>query len=147
MLCPTCPKRATCKSPCEALEKELARIERPLKEVLVPEKKLTAISDSITAKEFFQTQFDAEEEHLIREREEERKRLFKAVNDALEDLTPRQRECVKLRYWEDLAPEEIAMELGITRQGVLHHLELAQKKIKKCLTASLKTGCKNALID
>lgn len=146
MLCPTCPKRATCKSPCADLERELARIEKPLREVLVPHKKLKLLSDAITTEEYIRSQYDAEQDYENREVEEERRKLFQAVNLSLDELTLRQRDCVRLRYWEDKSPAEIAEILGISRQVVLRHLEASKKIIRKYLTDPLKTGCNFAHI-
>lgn len=141
MLCPTCAKRETCQSICEDLQQELARIEKPLREVLRPPRQLEKISDVITAIEFGRTQFTAQEAYEDREQAEAKHRLYLAVNSSLDELTPKQKECVLLRYWEDMSPMEIAEELGISRQVVLRRLDAAQKIIKKYLTESLKTGC------
>lgn len=141
MLCLTCPKRETCRSICSDLEQELARIEKPLREVLKTPRQLERISDAITAAEFYRTQFNPEEICESQEEAEEKQRLYLAVNNSLDELTPKQKECVLLRYWEDMSPMEIAEELGISRQVVLRRLDSAQKIIKKYLTESLKTGC------
>ena len=45
-------------------------------------------------------------------------------------LTDRQRELVKLYYFEDLSLQEIADELGITRQAVFFGLKRAQKALE-----------------
>ena len=46
----------------------------------------------------------------------------RAVIDALRDLPHRQRDCVVLRYYEELGIDEIADTLGISRNSVKTHL-------------------------
>lgn len=141
MLCPNCPKRETCQTPCSDLERELARIEKPLRETLKNPRQLQRISDSIAAAEFYQSRFSAEQMHENEEEAEEARKLYQALHCALEELTPKQQECVRLRYWEDMSSIEIAETLGVARQVVQRRLDSAQHIIRKYLTDLLKTGC------
>jgi RNA polymerase sigma factor (sigma-70 family) len=45
-----------------------------------------------------------------------------AVVDALRDLAPRQRDCLMLRYYDELGIDEIADTLGVSRNSVKTHL-------------------------
>ena len=53
-------------------------------------------------------------------------------------LTPRQRECFELRYYQDLSLGEIGQELGISRQGVYDNLSRTEALLIKM---EEKTGC------
>ncbi|MBO5954155.1 MAG: DNA-binding protein [Oscillospiraceae bacterium] len=53
-------------------------------------------------------------------------------------LTQRQRECIELRYNQDLSLGEIGEELGISRQGVFDNLSRAEALLKNM---EAKTGC------
>lgn len=46
-------------------------------------------------------------------------------------LTDRQRQCIDLRYNQDLSFGEIAMELGISRQGVFDNITRAEARMAK----------------
>lgn len=53
-------------------------------------------------------------------------------------LTDRQRECFELRYDQDLSLGEIALELGISRQGVHDNLTRTEALLRNM---EAKTGC------
>ena len=53
-------------------------------------------------------------------------------------LTDRQKECFELRYYQDLSLGEIALELGISRQGVHENLSRAEALLRNMEN---KTGC------
>ena len=53
-------------------------------------------------------------------------------------LTPRQRECFELRYYQDLSLGEIGEELGISRQGVHDNLSRTEALLRNM---EAKTGC------
>ena len=53
-------------------------------------------------------------------------------------LTPRQRECFELRYYQDLSLGEIGEELGISRQGVHDNLSRTEALLRNM---EQKTGC------
>ena len=57
----------------------------------------------------------------------------KYVIEALNKLPARQKEVVYLRYFQDLAIEEIAQVLSINYQSVLNILGRAVKNLKKCI--------------
>ena len=46
-------------------------------------------------------------------------------------LTDRQRQCIDLRYNQDLSFGEIAMEMGISRQGVFDNITRAEARMAK----------------
>ena len=64
------------------------------------------------------------EEKLIQEEENQ------AVNKALERLDPKDREILKMKYWENLSYEEIAKKLGITVDAVKSRLHRARERFK-----------------
>lgn len=53
-------------------------------------------------------------------------------------LTQRQRDCLDMRYNQDLSLGEIAQELGISRQGVFDNLSRAETLLRNM---EEKTGC------
>ena len=53
-------------------------------------------------------------------------------------LTERQRQCLDLRYNQDLSLAEIAEELGVSRQGVHDNIIRAEAHLEKM---EAKTGC------
>ena len=55
-------------------------------------------------------------------------------------LTDRQKECIEMRYYQDLSLGEIAGELGISRQGVHENLSRAEALLRNM---EAKTGCVN----
>lgn len=145
MLCPTCPKRATCNSPCADLEKELARIEKPLRETLKDPRELQKISDAIAAAEFCKNNFDWEQQFETEEEQRLISRRNLLVQDSLKELTPRQKEVVELFYWDGFTYSQIAEQLGISRQTVEEHLAASYPKLRKYFTGELKTPCISAL--
>ena len=52
-----------------------------------------------------------------------------AVRAALGDLSPRQRACVVLRYYDDLTVADIAATLGLAEGSVKRHLSYAMARI------------------
>ncbi len=60
----------------------------------------------------------AEEEDILVLREDQRE-----VIDALRDLPHRQRDCLVLRYYQELGIDDIAGALGISRNSVKTHLQ------------------------
>ena len=60
----------------------------------------------------------AEEEDVLVLREDQRQ-----VIDALRDLPHRQRDCLVLRYYQELGIDDIADALGISRNSVKTHLQ------------------------
>jgi hypothetical protein len=124
MLCPTCPKRLTCTSPCDALLKDLKRIEKPfLREKLVSAKKMEKIEIA-----------QAEVNHWRVKAEEEGPGLqarFYLLYEALKCLNQKQSICINLYYWEEATQREIAQVLGVTRQAVGQHMVSAHEEIKE----------------
>ena len=57
----------------------------------------------------------------------------KYVIDALNQLPPRQREIIYLRYFQDLSMEEIAQILSVNYQSVLNALSRGIKNLRKLL--------------
>ena len=55
------------------------------------------------------------------------------VRQALGTLTPRERACVVLRYFEDLAVAEIAAELGVGEGSVKRYLSDGTRKLRTTL--------------
>ncbi|SDM22393.1 RNA polymerase sigma factor, sigma-70 family [Catalinimonas alkaloidigena] len=104
---------------------------RCLKRQLVAEEtKLRNLHKRETAYEAdqpFQT-FSPEEFVIDQEADTCRHRVLVAL---LNRLTPRQREMVYLRYYEDLSYQEIAATLGINMQSVANLMQRALKKLKE----------------
>ncbi len=64
------------------------------------------------------------------------------LGDALKkELTPRQLECVRLYYYENLTEEETAACLGITRSTVCRHLQKALRRLEKAVSYA-GTACR-----
>lgn len=55
------------------------------------------------------------------------------VVDAVVSLSPQQRACVYLTYWEDLTPPMVAERLGIGEGSVKRHLARARAKLREVL--------------
>ncbi|MEN8235728.1 MAG: sigma factor-like helix-turn-helix DNA-binding protein, partial [Actinomycetota bacterium] len=55
------------------------------------------------------------------------------VAAAVVRLSPRQRACVFLTYWEDLAPSDVGDLLGIAEGTVKHHLAVAREHLRRVL--------------
>ena len=53
-------------------------------------------------------------------------------------LTQRQRDCLDMRYNQDMSLGEIAQELGVSRQGVFDNLSRAEALLRNM---EEKTGC------
>lgn len=135
MLCPTCLKRTTCQSVCELLEAELVKVEKPCTEILMTPNQLERLSDKRAEEEFYRNNDeldleDAEPEELFGEEQ---------IKSALEELTPKQREVLRLLHWEGLTQYQIAEKLGIGRTTVEGHIKAAHAIVRKYLISSLKT--------
>lgn len=59
-----------------------------------------------------------------------------AIFASITSLTPIQKQCVLLRFWEDKTTVEIADELNISKSTVKTHLQRACSAIEKCMDAS-----------
>lgn len=55
------------------------------------------------------------------------------VVEAVVRLSPQQRACVYLTYWEDLTPPKVAEHLGIGEGTVKNHLAPARAKLREVL--------------
>lgn len=62
------------------------------------------------------------------------------MEEAMKQLTPRQRECFTLKYLEGYTTAEIMKKLGITQQALSKQLIPAKEKIKYFL----RDGCETA---
>ncbi len=67
-------------------------------------------------------------EHVVLDREDQR-----AVVTALEELAPRQREAIVLRYWMDLKEAEIAAAMGISCGAVKSHTARAMATLTRAV--------------
>lgn len=72
---------------------------------------------------------DIEERIIERRDEEEKERLYKAI----EQLTPRQQKLIRLAYFERLSHERIAKREGVSRQAISFAIERAELALKKFL--------------
>lgn len=63
-----------------------------------------------------------------------------AIREAVEnDLTPRQRELVKMYYFDQMLMRDIADELGLEISSVSRTLKRARTKLEKSLRANYRT--------
>lgn len=49
------------------------------------------------------------------------------------ELTERQRECVRLYFYENMTEEQTANELGITKSTVCRHLQKAKRRLGRAV--------------
>ncbi len=54
-----------------------------------------------------------------------------AVREALQDINPKYREALKLRYFDDLSPKEIAKVLGITQNNASVRIYYGLQELRK----------------
>ena len=64
------------------------------------------------------------------------------VLEALRDLAPRQRDCIVLRYYEELGIDDIAETLGVSRNSVKTHLQRGLAALER----RLQSGCRRARV-
>ena len=65
------------------------------------------------------------------------RRLRRRLPDAMADLTPRQRQMVRLRYGEKLSVTDIALRLGVNKSTVSRSLSRSMERLYKSLRYSL----------
>lgn len=73
-----------------------------------------------------------------------KKEIRTQVVNAINSLTPNQRAAVVMFYYQQLSYEEIAVALGITKEGVESRLRRAKEAMKECIK---KTETKSALFS
>ena len=60
-------------------------------------------------------------------------RMKKIMNIAMEnELTQRQRDCIRMRYFENIPVKEIAEKIGICPATVYKHISRAIRIFRKC---------------
>ncbi len=59
------------------------------------------------------------------------RRLRRRLPDAMADLTPRQRQMVRLRYGEKLSVTDIALRLGVNKSTVSRCLRRARQQCRR----------------
>lgn len=84
------------------------------------------------------------EEHIVRIQSD--KGLQSKIQDALKKLTARQIEIIKLRFFEDLDYDEIALKCGITKRTAYNITYDALKILKEALSDEEKSSFSVALI-
>ena len=65
------------------------------------------------------------------------RRLRRRLTDAMADLTPRQRQMVRLRYGEKLSVTDIALRLGVNKSTVSRCLRRARQQLYRRLRFAL----------
>lgn len=71
------------------------------------------------------------------ERDTEYRRMVAALRKAVDgELTGRQRECVRLCYYDGLTARRAAEELGVTESTVCRHLKKARVRLARVLRYS-----------
>ena len=69
--------------------------------------------------------------------EEQMERLLRNLRKAREEeLTPRQRQMLSMRFEQNMSGAEIALELGLNRSTVSRTLRRAQERLRRCLQYS-----------
>lgn len=69
--------------------------------------------------------------------EEQMDRLLRNLRKAMEEeLTPRQRQMIKMRFYQNMNGAEIAKELRLNRSTVSRTLRRAQARLRRCLRYS-----------
>ncbi len=59
------------------------------------------------------------------------KRMKQILSQALEsELTPRQRECIVLYYYQNKTMSEVASDLSLSKSTVSRHLKAAKRKLQ-----------------
>ena len=56
-----------------------------------------------------------------------------ALNRALDALTPRRREIIRLRYFDNLSQREVANRVGVSQMTISREERLALKELKAAL--------------
>ena len=70
--------------------------------------------------------------------EEQMERLLRNLRKAREEeLTPRQRQMLSMRFEQNMNGAEIAQELGLNRSTVSRTLRRAQERLRRCLQYAL----------
>lgn len=70
------------------------------------------------------------EDRILEQRDEdEKERLYKAI----EMLTPRQQQLIRLAYFDGLSHDQIAKREGVSRQAISFAIERAEASLKKIL--------------
>lgn len=128
MLCPTCPKRASCKTICADLSRELARSERPQIEFTKSPQQLEGIELRNAIQSYFRS--DSEEVQEVEVAPAAPAISHVALYAALTELTSRQRECLNLFFWQGLSKKKIAEKLGLSRPTIIQHLDAAITSIR-----------------
>ncbi len=144
MFCLPCPRREYCQSTCDQLEAELARLEKPLLEILKSPREFERLSSQFAHDEYFEKIRNSERELEKKEKVAERKKIVQELHRSFEYLTPRQMECIQLFYREGLTQRQIASQLGISQPTVTQHLQSAYTIIRKCLSEPLRTTYQDA---
>ena len=84
--------------------------------------------DNISGAHHFDMEVDIEEALIKTEYEEER---LVALQDAINGLSPQQREVIYLRYYKNLSVDEVAEIMNITNQTVRNVAHNAISKMRK----------------
>ena len=64
----------------------------------------------------------------------EREKMLRVLRSAMEgELTERQKDCVRLRYFEEKSVSEVAEELGVTPPTASKHLKKARARLGKVM--------------
>ena len=136
MLCEMCPVRSICQTPCDDLERDLAKQTKRMFPILRSPADIEKIETETARFTFFGDREISEENNEV----EPDSNKYRLIHDLMDSLTEKQRKCITLRFWEDLTPSEIGRELGISRKTAEGHLKAAFAVIRKeYQTRSLKT--------
>jgi len=65
--------------------------------------------------------------------EQERQDLINRLNVAIGGLTQRQREIIRMVYWDNLLQQKVADELGLDKSTISKYLTATYKKLRKLM--------------
>lgn len=85
---------------------------------------------AILESDLFETQYSFEEQLI---REEAHSEVFEKVRNAIDNLPPKQKEAIYLRYNQSLEYEQIALMLEISVESVRKQVYRAIKTVRDCL--------------
>ncbi len=110
----------------EIWEAYLQTLESPTVEAVLPERKISCLSDKSQCELMFRKMHRVEPEITIRDKSH----LIKAVND----LSPVEKTIIKKLFWQKLSERQVAKTLNLSRASVRAHYKRALGKLRTKLS-------------
>lgn len=117
--CSSCPKRKVCGQLCLSAEQYVSQDHGYQKELPLAPRRLEAVAEIISQRTVVEGTADTDSGREI-------------PVEILSVLSPRQRTCVELHYWEGLSLGRIAGRLKLSKSAVQLHLKAALGKLSRC---------------